>query len=320
MDTTSLHYFSEAAKDLNFTKTARRLFISQQNLSNHIARLEKHYGVQLFERRPHLSLTYSGEILLTYANNFKLEEDNLKSILSNIKETERGVLRIGCSPIRTNIAMPKLTELFSQKYPNVELHFYQEHSSELLKMLLTGELDFSISVATLSHPSLVATHLFKDSLYLMVSKILLEKHFGDEAEGLIQRSREGIHLKEFECLPFVNVRSSQIFRDVLNYSNCKPNFLITTTYPLFSQINLYENIAASIVTTTIYNHTRNNMADDIFFFPIILPPDMPLHDIVFIRHFRKYLSKYGRCFLDISIKYFDEMEKRQHMLSEYETD
>ena len=40
MDTVSLIYFSEAAKDLNFTKTAQRLFISQQTLSNHIARLE----------------------------------------------------------------------------------------------------------------------------------------------------------------------------------------------------------------------------------------------------------------------------------------
>ena len=40
MDTNSLYYFAEAAKDMNFTKTAKRLFISQQNLSNHIMRLE----------------------------------------------------------------------------------------------------------------------------------------------------------------------------------------------------------------------------------------------------------------------------------------
>ena len=52
MDTVSLIYFSEAAKDLNFTKTAQRLFISQQTLSNHIARLEEAYQVKLFERPP----------------------------------------------------------------------------------------------------------------------------------------------------------------------------------------------------------------------------------------------------------------------------
>ena len=36
MDLTSLYYFSELAKDLHMTRTANRLFISQQTLSNHI--------------------------------------------------------------------------------------------------------------------------------------------------------------------------------------------------------------------------------------------------------------------------------------------
>lgn len=36
MDTLSLYYFSELAKDLHITRTASRLFISQQTLSNHI--------------------------------------------------------------------------------------------------------------------------------------------------------------------------------------------------------------------------------------------------------------------------------------------
>ena len=40
MDTLSLYYFSELAKDLHITRTANRLFISQQTLSNHIMRLE----------------------------------------------------------------------------------------------------------------------------------------------------------------------------------------------------------------------------------------------------------------------------------------
>ena len=45
MDTISLYYFTEAAKDLNFTQTANRLFLSQQSLSNHISRLENHFGI-----------------------------------------------------------------------------------------------------------------------------------------------------------------------------------------------------------------------------------------------------------------------------------
>ena len=55
MDFVSLYYFSELAKDLNMTKTANRLYISQQTLSNHIQRLESYYGTPLFVRKPALS-------------------------------------------------------------------------------------------------------------------------------------------------------------------------------------------------------------------------------------------------------------------------
>ena len=54
MELNSLYYFSELAKDLNMTRTAQRLYISQQTLSNHIARLEDYYGTRLFNRKPSL--------------------------------------------------------------------------------------------------------------------------------------------------------------------------------------------------------------------------------------------------------------------------
>ena len=42
MDTLALYYFSELAKDLHITRTAKsQPFISQQTLSNHIMRLSE---------------------------------------------------------------------------------------------------------------------------------------------------------------------------------------------------------------------------------------------------------------------------------------
>lgn len=37
----NLEYFLVAAEELNFTKAAKKLFISQQSLSNHISNMEK---------------------------------------------------------------------------------------------------------------------------------------------------------------------------------------------------------------------------------------------------------------------------------------
>lgn len=61
MNLLSLYYFVELAKELHVTNTAQKLYISQQNLSQHIQRLEQYYGVPLFHRKPKLALTYAGE-------------------------------------------------------------------------------------------------------------------------------------------------------------------------------------------------------------------------------------------------------------------
>ena len=46
----NLEYFLVAAEELNFTKAAKKLFISQQSLSNHISNMEKEFDVILFNR------------------------------------------------------------------------------------------------------------------------------------------------------------------------------------------------------------------------------------------------------------------------------
>ena len=78
MDLISLYYFQELSKDLNMTRTAQRLYISQQTLSNHIHRLEQHYGCPLLYRKPTLSLTCAGEFVLSFAQVVRKEERNLE--------------------------------------------------------------------------------------------------------------------------------------------------------------------------------------------------------------------------------------------------
>ena len=62
-----LKYFLMVAKELNITRAAERLYISQQSLSNHISNLEKELETKLFVRSPKLSLTYAGEQLVDTA-------------------------------------------------------------------------------------------------------------------------------------------------------------------------------------------------------------------------------------------------------------
>lgn len=62
-----LKYFLMVAEELNITRAAERLYISQQSLSNHISNMERELNVKLFTRSPKLALTYAGDLLVDTA-------------------------------------------------------------------------------------------------------------------------------------------------------------------------------------------------------------------------------------------------------------
>ena len=60
MNHIGLYYFTVAAEELNITRAAAKLYISQQSLSEHIRKLEKQYDAVFFTRGGRLALTAQG--------------------------------------------------------------------------------------------------------------------------------------------------------------------------------------------------------------------------------------------------------------------
>ena len=82
----NLEYFLAAAEELNFTKAAKRLFISQQSLSNHISNMEKEFDVILFNRTNPLTLTYAGQALKKRAQQLLALKSETYRELADIKD------------------------------------------------------------------------------------------------------------------------------------------------------------------------------------------------------------------------------------------
>ena len=181
MELVSLYYFTELAKDLHMTRTAERLYISQQTLSNHIARLESYYGTPLLHRKPALALTPAGEYVLASARSILNEEANLKAILSDVEQQERGVLRFGASTLRMNTSLPHILPQFSARYPKVEIRLTDTISSELTELVLDGQLDLALTVSNKTDPRLAEDHMMDDQVYLCVADSLLQEYYGDAA-------------------------------------------------------------------------------------------------------------------------------------------
>ena len=87
MNLKSIEYFLTTVEEMNVTRAAERLFISQQALSSHLKRLEEEYGVRLFERKPSLRLTLEGEQMVFYGKHIVQAEANLRAAFSDISKT-----------------------------------------------------------------------------------------------------------------------------------------------------------------------------------------------------------------------------------------
>ena len=238
-----------------------------------------------------------------------MDEDNIRSIISDINDKAESVLNIGCSLFRTSIVMPHLAQRFHELYPNVHLQFHSYHSDELMNLMLDGKLDFSISIDRFKNPLIESDILFQDSLYLMVSKKLLLQYYGESYADLLPKKGESADLSTFADLPFLNILSVKLIDDIFQHSGITPKYHFTVTHPPFSRASLYEDNVANIVTKTIYLHLASSLPDEIMFIPLVTPPTMELHPISFIRNSKKYFSKFSRAFYALAKSYFQELSQ-----------
>lgn len=311
MDILSLYYFSELAKDLHITRTANRLHVSQQTLSNHIQRLEEYYETQLLYRKPTMSLTCAGEFVLKFALLTNKENSNLKDILADINHQERGLLRVGASLPRAAISLPAILPQFAVRYPNVEVRLTDNISANLEQMILKGDIDIALILMGETNPKLVKRHLLDDQVYLCVSDRLLKKHYGDETENLKERSVKGARTEDFIRIPFSlfsNRLGDQIHR-CFEDASCTPNIIFTSTYSQLMIPFCSQGLSACFITRMNFDGLRDQIAEDVNIFPLHFRGQPLTQEISLIHHRERYLTHYAEYFIDTLFQAFANMER-----------
>ncbi|WP_434778915.1 LysR family transcriptional regulator [Neisseria sp. Ec49-e6-T10] len=121
--------FITIAKELNFTKAAAKLGVSQSALSHTMNELEERLGIRLLTRTTRkVSPTEAGERLLqTIAPHFEEIQHEL-SALSELRDKPAGTIRITTTEFVINtILWPKLTS-FLQQYPDIQVELIIDYS------------------------------------------------------------------------------------------------------------------------------------------------------------------------------------------------
>ncbi len=216
MNLRSLHYFLIAAEEMNFTKAAERLFISQQALSSHIKRLEDEYGVRLFERRPALHLTLEGEEMQFYARQILADEMRMRTVFSDIRESCRGKLKIGISRLRASAFFPKIWSFYHPTHPNISIELISDNSSKLNDLLLSGKIDLYIGIDVPFDANQKRIELTREKIQCCMAQSLLEQYRPENWSGLLLEFQNGISLSSVTDIPFLTLKGGNRLRQGLD--------------------------------------------------------------------------------------------------------
>ena len=145
---TGYEMFLLVCEEMSFSGAARRAFVTQQCLSDHIRRLEERVGVRLFERRPRLQLTPAGQTLRASLLQMQALEEELNTRLGQYNAGLRGEVRLGINSGRASVLLPRVFPAFHARFPHVKLFVVNRETREMEKMLREGELDLFLGLNT----------------------------------------------------------------------------------------------------------------------------------------------------------------------------
>lgn len=156
MNFDNYRYFAAAAEELNFTKAARKLFMTQQALSKQIDKMEKEYNTRLFNRETPMSLTPAGECMYRHVCRILDNERQMRAELDAVLGQESRNLVVGVSYFRSSILIPRIMKEFSGLHPEICVTVKEKNLAGCVADLKLGKLDLMFGYHMEDDPALVS--------------------------------------------------------------------------------------------------------------------------------------------------------------------
>jgi DNA-binding transcriptional LysR family regulator len=136
--------FLSAAESLNFTEASRLAGMTQSGVSQHIFKLERDLGVELFHRiGKKVILTEAGRELLSFIEQY---QDSLSKLYEDIQATRLNLTgKVRYAMPSSCLLSPHFGMLLKEKirnFPEIELEVNLCHSEEVINLVINDKIDF----------------------------------------------------------------------------------------------------------------------------------------------------------------------------------
>jgi len=214
--------FYHAAKHLNFTVAASKLFITQPAVTAQVKSFEEACNLKLFKKRARrMYLTDEGRILFDFAERIFKYEKEIENVIDEMRELKRGILSLGTTKAYARYFMPLMISSFHQNYPNIKIQLNEGSSLDMIYSLLNFNIEVAVIARAMDHPEVNFYPFSKEEMAIIVAP-----------DHPLTR-KKSISFKELADEPFIMKENGsgtrKMVEQLFEKEGCEPNALMETS-------------------------------------------------------------------------------------------
>ncbi|SHK20399.1 LysR family transcriptional regulator [Paramaledivibacter caminithermalis] len=280
--------FYFAAKTMNFSKAAEKLFVSQSAVSQSIKLLEKRLNTKLFFRHTkNMKLTYEGKTLFKHieqAFNFIRSGERALSEINNLTQ---GEIRIGASDTICKYFLLPYFKKFHEDYPNIKIHITNRPSPVCINLLESGSID--IAVVNLSNK-----YKYEN---LNVTPVKAIQDVFIAGENFSNLKNKAVKLKELEKYPILSLEKNSTTRKYFDELIKKNDVKILPEFELDSIDLLVEMTKIGLGISFVIEDAIKEELKNERIFTLNIKENIPSRSIGVVTHSKIPLPPAGREFI-----------------------
>lgn len=253
-----LLYLKTVAEEKSITKASRKLFVSQQAISQAINNLENDLHTTLLSRSVHgVELTTDGQYVLDTALQILRLNDSLSEHFNNRNCAQiSGSLRIMAIQTVIDYFLPTAQVAFIKKFPQVKLSIIPESSEMMIKSLVNHHVELGFG----GFPYINNKSLIEKPPELIFTPFVNYKYCVTVSKNSSLAKCQTLSVKNILKYP-ITILEEQIedsledympYRILAQYQ--KPNVIMASSKNFYTSL-IRENIAISLATSIIFDNT-----------------------------------------------------------------
>lgn len=226
MKNTGFYYVKEVAKEKSFSKASKKLGISQPALSSYINKLEKKWGILLFDRSiSPIELTEFGKSYLEYSGSVIEAKERFEKEISDLNELKTGTIVLGSTACFSLSYLPYALTEYSKKYPGINFQIIEGKTPDIQRKCLEGTVDIFLSDSDIDDSLFEKEDIFEERIVIAVPRenVINEKlkDYQVSPETIIagklnDEAIKEVDMSEFKDERFILLNEDQRVRKIVN--------------------------------------------------------------------------------------------------------